>query len=148
MDVRELESVEETAAGTEVGARNWRLLATVVATGVLAWAATIWLTPAAAREHEASFSLLGLFFETAFWGSLFVAGYAFVEGRDRLGYAALASVAWVQLAAVIACPATGHHGFGAWWAGQMALCIGFVAVSTVASAISLRAPEPGPRSPR
>ena len=148
MDVRELGSVEETGATPEVGERNWRLLATVVVAGVVSWAATMLLTPAAAREHEASFSLLGLFFETAFWGSLFVAGYAFVERRDRLGYAALASVAWVQLAAVIACPVSGHHGFGAWWAGQMALCLGFVAVSTVASAISLRSPEPAPRSPR
>jgi hypothetical protein len=35
-------------------------------------------------------------------------------------------------AASIACPVTGHHGFGAWWFGQMACVLALVAVSAVA----------------
>jgi 4-amino-4-deoxy-L-arabinose transferase-like glycosyltransferase len=32
----------------------------------------------------------------------------------------------------VACPVSGHHGFGAWWFGQMACAIGLVAISGAA----------------
>ncbi|MFZ4515285.1 MAG: hypothetical protein ACOYN3_03155 [Acidimicrobiia bacterium] len=50
----------------------------------------------------------------------------------RIGLAASAVAATAFTAAVVACPITGHHTFGAWWFGELA-CVGAVwAVTGVA----------------
>ena len=140
--------MQEQITRTESDARptlppyDWRLLSTVVVTGVLAYATVMLTTPVPVQEHSESYPLLGLFLETAWVGSLFVGAYMMVQRQFRWGYAAFAAASWVWLAGVIACPATGHHDFGAWWAGQMAVGLVWVAVATVASAINLRAQEP------
>jgi hypothetical protein len=72
--------------------------------------------------YVASFALLGAIATTfvglsrrASWGykASFVAGSIFVGG-------------------VFACPATGHHAFGLWWFGEMAIALTLVTLSAVA----------------
>jgi len=53
-----------------------------------------------------------------------------MQRRWGLG-AALAAGVFLS-AAVIACPTTGHHSFGAWWFGQVACAAALVGVSAYA----------------
>lgn len=52
--------------------------------------------------------------------------------RRRWGLVASMGAATLFVGLSVACPVSGHHGFGAWWFGQMACAIGLVAVSTAA----------------
>jgi hypothetical protein len=61
--------------------------------------------------------------------AVMVAGLA---ARRRWGLVASMGAAAVFVAASVACPVSGHHGFGAWWYGQMACALGLVAVSAAA----------------
>jgi hypothetical protein len=49
--------------------------------------------------------------------------------RHRWGMVASLATAGVVTASAVACPVTGHHAFGLWWAGQLAICAGLLAVS-------------------
>jgi hypothetical protein len=49
--------------------------------------------------------------------------------RRRVGLVAALGAGGLFLAMAVACPVSGHHGFGAWWYGQMACAIGLVAVT-------------------
>jgi len=52
--------------------------------------------------------------------------------RRRFGLVASLGAALLFVGLSVACPVTGHHGFGAWWYGQMACAIGLLAVSCTA----------------
>jgi peptidoglycan/LPS O-acetylase OafA/YrhL len=52
--------------------------------------------------------------------------------QRRLGLVASLGAAGFLTALSIACPATGHHPYGAWWFGQMACAVGLVAASLIA----------------
>jgi hypothetical protein len=115
-----------------------RLLATVLVAAIAAWAAIEWLTPAPVHP-EHGMDALSTVVNSGFFILAFTGAFMLVERRAVLGYGCLAGAAWIQLAGVVACPATGHHDYGAWWAGQMAVCLAFAVVSTAAAAISARA---------
>ena len=46
----------------------------------------------------------------------------------------------IALGFTVTCPVTGHHTFGAWWFGQMALTLAMLAVSLAALGRRARAP--------
>jgi hypothetical protein len=54
--------------------------------------------------------------------------------RRRWGLLASLGAAGIFTAFSVACPITGHHGFGAWWYGQMACSVALVGVSGFALA--------------
>jgi peptidoglycan/LPS O-acetylase OafA/YrhL len=82
-----------------------------------------------ASEHEVP--LIGLLLELSMYLLLgtMIAGLVM---QRRFGLVASLGAAVLATAASIACPVTGHHGFGAWWFGQMACVLALVAVSAVA----------------
>jgi hypothetical protein len=126
---------------------DWRLLGTVIITAIAASAVIEWLTPPPVHpEHE--MDALSIVVNGAFYGFILAGAYFLVERKAALGYGFIAAAAWSQLAGVIACPMSGHHDFGAWWAGQMAVCLAFAVVSTVAALISRPGAVPRSQSPR
>lgn len=52
--------------------------------------------------------------------------------QRRWGLLASLGAAVLLTAGAIACPATGHHGLGAWWFPQMACVLALVGISAVA----------------
>jgi len=52
--------------------------------------------------------------------------------RRRWGLVASMGAATLFVGLSVACPVTGHHGFGAWWYAQMACAFGLVAISGAA----------------
>jgi hypothetical protein len=120
-----------------------RLLAAVAVTGVVTVAAVQWFTPPPA--HPVEYSPAAQAIDTLFLGGLFVGAYALVLRRSFVGFAGLAVAAWALLAGIVACPVSGHHTYGMWWAAQVALGVAFGVCATVAAAVSRRSPAP-PRS--
>lgn len=62
--------------------------------------------------------------------------------RARWGFAASGALSMLVVGQVVACPITGHHTLGAWWAVQASIAAGLVALSLVgwqAAARSARA---------
>jgi len=122
-----------------------RLLATVVATAIAASAVIEWLTPPPVHpEHQ--MDALSIVVNGLFYGFVFAGACMLMQRRATLGYAFIAGAAWSQFAGVMACPMTGHHDYGAWWAGQLAVCLAFAVVSTMAALISSRGAAPARRS--
>jgi hypothetical protein len=145
-DVREWKAASTPTEPEDPAKLDRRLLGTVIVTAIAASAAIEWLTPPPVHpEHE--MDALSLVVNFAFYGCLLAGAAMLVERKAAIGYGFIAAAAWSQLAGVIACPMTGHHDFGAWWAGQMAVCLAFAVVSTVATLISRRAAAPAHRSP-
>ena len=131
-----------TAARTRP-APDRRLLAAVAVTGVVTMAAVQWFTPPPA--HPVEYSLTAQAIDTVFLGGLFLGAYALVLRRSFVGFAGLAVAAWALLTGIVACPVSGHHTYGVWWAAQVALGVAFGVCATVAAAVSRRSPAP-PRS--
>lgn len=52
-------------------------------------------------------------------------------GRYRFGLGATAATGAVMLVTALACPATGHHTFGAWWFGELAIVSGLATLGIV-----------------
>ena len=52
--------------------------------------------------------------------------------RRRWGLVASLATAGLFVAFSVACPISGHHGFAAWWYGQMACSLGLVGASAFA----------------
>lgn len=48
--------------------------------------------------------------------------------RHRFGFAAAAGTGGTLLAMSLACPVSGHHTFGAWWLGELAIVTGLTAL--------------------
>lgn len=63
---------------------------------------------------------------------LFIVTLAGLVARRRWGLAASLAGALVLTVASIACPASGHHTFGAWWYGQIACMVTLVVMSVAA----------------
>jgi hypothetical protein len=55
-----------------------------------------------------------------------------LTARRRWGLTASLGSAALLVASSVACPTTGHHGLGLWWAGQMAVSLALVVASVVA----------------
>jgi hypothetical protein len=85
------------------------------------------LEPAAAQP-EAFPTWLAVGIEVTLLGLLGVMAVGLVA-RRRVGLVASLGASALFLAMVVACPVSGHHGFGAWWYGQMACAIGLVAIT-------------------
>jgi hypothetical protein len=124
---------------------DWRLLATVIVTAIAASVVIEWLTPPPVHPEQ-QMDALSILVNGAFYGFVLAGAYFLVERKAAWGYGFIAAAAWSQFAGVLACPLSGHHDFGAWWAGQMAVCIAFAVVSTVAALISRQGVAPGTRS--
>ena len=146
-EVRSAEVTHEPGAEIDPPRLDRRILTTVIVTAVASWAAIEWLTPAPVHP-EREIDALSMLVNGAFFGLTFAGACFLVDRRAALGYGCIAGAAWVQFAGVVACPATAHHDYGAWWAGQMAVCLAFAVVSTMAATISLRTSGPVHRSPR
>jgi hypothetical protein len=104
----------------------------------LAIVASIALEPAPADPEAAvpvvvSLASIGLF--AALVATAVAAG-------NRQPFAAVAAVVTGLLALgfTVSCPVSGHHTFGAWWFGQMALTVPMLGLSL--AALSRRAREP------
>jgi hypothetical protein len=82
----------------------------------------------AATQPEAFPTWLAVGIEVALLGLLAVTAVGLVA-RRRVGLVASVGASALFLAMVVACPVSGHHGFGAWWYGQMACAIGLVAIT-------------------
>jgi hypothetical protein len=82
-----------------------------------------------ASEHEVP--VIALVLELSMYALLatMIAGLVM---QQRFGLVASLGAAVLATAASIACPVTGHHGFGSWWFGQMACVLALVAISAVA----------------
>jgi hypothetical protein len=59
--------------------------------------------------------------------------------QRRWGLVASIAAAGLFTALSVACPVSGHHPFGTWWYGQMALALGMLGASLVAA---IRADSP------
>lgn len=51
--------------------------------------------------------------------------------RYRFGLAATAATGGLMLAVSVACPLSGHHAFGAWWLGELAIVAGLTTLGVV-----------------
>lgn len=121
-------------ADRPVAADQWLAIGVIV-TGLVATFGVKALRVEPDHPHQA-WELVARVLELAFFGLAFSGSYVALQRKSRVGYAGLAAASYVLLAYVIGCVASGHHAFGAWWAGQMALALAFTAVSTVAAAIT------------
>lgn len=66
----------------------------------------------------------------ALLASIVLAVSGLVRGTSWSGGASLFA-SGIFLASTFACPATGHHAFGLWWFGQLAIAASLVAMSAV-----------------
>jgi hypothetical protein len=88
------------------------------------------LEPAPA-DPNAPLPWYGALLVYAFLSSLLLAAAGLVV-RQRVGLVASVVAASILLFDTVACPVTGHHGYGTWWLGELALSLALVAVSAVA----------------
>lgn len=51
--------------------------------------------------------------------------------RYRFGLGAAAATGGLMLAVSVACPLSGHHTFGAWWLGELAIVAGLTTLGVV-----------------
>lgn len=134
---QDLEAPAAPAAPERLETREW--LATRISRNVAVTVAVAWyvlflvgvsLEPEATHP-EAMPEWIGIGVEVVLLSFLavMVAGLA---ARRRWGLVASMGAATIFVAASVACPVSGHHGFGAWWYGQMACALGLVAVSVAA----------------
>ncbi len=52
-------------------------------------------------------------------------------GRYRFGLAAAAATGGMMMAVSVACPLSGHHTFGAWWIGELAIVAGLTSLGVI-----------------
>jgi hypothetical protein len=58
--------------------------------------------------------------------------------RQLLAAPAAVGTGLVALTMSVACPVSGHHSYGAWWFGQMAVVVAMLSVSVAALASRAR----------
>jgi hypothetical protein len=61
-------------------------------------------------------------------------------GRSRVAAAAGVVVGLVAVTLSVACPTSGHHGFGLWWVAQLGLMVTMLGVSLAALRRQARSP--------
>ena len=105
-----------------------------IALGV-AWfvlpALAVALEPAAREPEPAIGAVLSVVMD-----GIFVVMLLGLAMRRRWGVAVSLAGAVLVTAMAVACPTSGHHGFGLWWFGEMACVLALVA----GSALALRLP--------
>ena len=79
------------------------------------------LSPEPADPAAASTLAEALGMLIAFGMSITVLGLA---TRQRFGFAAAAATGGAMMVMSLACPVSGHHTFGAWWLGELAIVTG------------------------
>jgi hypothetical protein len=136
---RRLRAPEPGVGAARAVAADRPLVVAVVVAGLVAYLGGVWLEPVAVHPHS-GWDLVAEVATTGFLGLALGGALALFHGRGRLGFGLTAGAAWTLLALVVACPTSGHHAFGAWWAGQLALTLPYVTVATVA-ALSRRGPR-------
>lgn len=87
------------------------------------------ISPAPADPEAASVLAQVLSMLIALGMSISVLGFA---TRHRFGFAGAAATGGVLMTMSIACPVTGHHTFGAWWVGELAIVTGLTALGIYA----------------
>jgi hypothetical protein len=104
-----------------------------LAVGVgLAWLLSYQLAAALEPVTHQPEPWYGVVFNLGFLALLAVTATGLVMQR-RGGLVASIAAAGVFTALSVACPVSGHHPFGSWWYGQMALALGMLGVSIVAT---------------
>lgn len=83
------------------------------------------ISPAPADPEAASGLAEALGMLIALGMSITVLGLA---TQHRFGFAAAVATGGVLMTMSIACPVTGHHTFGAWWVGELAIVTGLTAL--------------------
>jgi peptidoglycan/LPS O-acetylase OafA/YrhL len=118
----------------ESSGRDW-LMETVnghvaVVVGV-AWLVFIQLVAALEPAPQRSEPVIGVLLGVAMLtlGVVMLFGLAF---RRRWGLVASLGASVLATAAVVACPTSGHHQFGAWWYGELACAAALVAICVAA----------------
>jgi hypothetical protein len=108
----------------------------VARTRAVAFLAAGWLlvyvSATALRPPQHASSLWYAIPETVFWGAAAVAGLAVLRGWSAGRVAAA-----VAIAAVVACPAVGHHVIGMWFPVQLAGTAMLLAANVCADAAKL-----------
>lgn len=97
-----------------------------------------WVLEPTADNPDAVAGTIESLFLLVFLGSIAVMARGF-SLRQRFGFAGSLAAAGVLLAAVIACPITGHHAVGGWWYGQLTAVGGLVAISAAGLRAASRA---------
>lgn len=98
------------------------------------WVAAIPLSIAiepAPDDPDVALPWYGALLVYAFLSSLLLAA-AGLFARQRAGLVASLVAGSVFLVNAVACPVSGHHVYGTWWLGQLAIGLALVAVSAVA----------------
>ncbi|MCZ7527239.1 MAG: hypothetical protein M5U14_13160 [Acidimicrobiia bacterium] len=100
-----------------------------------AWTGVAWLVAlplVEALEPEpvagASFPWYATLLGVALLGALALAAAGLLAAR-RWGLVASLGAAGLLTAGTVACPVSGHHAWGAWWPGQLAVALTLTAVS-------------------
>jgi hypothetical protein len=95
----------------------------------LAFLVMVELEPAPAQPDAAP--VLGAVLTLALLTGLMLTAVA-AGTRQLLAAPAAVGTGLVALTMSVACPASGHHSYGAWWFGQMAIVVAMLAVSVAA----------------
>jgi hypothetical protein len=105
--------------------RNWALILGIGWPVAVAIATALEPAPA---NPDAPVSAIAALIGLAFTAGL-VAAVATAAGRHTRAPVISMLFGVMALGLVVACPATGHHGFGAWWAAELAVYSGMFAAS-------------------
>ncbi len=103
----------------------------------LAFLIMLALEPAPA-DPQAAQPLAGTLLAVGFMTGLLLTSAA-AGTRHRLAAGAAAVTGVFALVGAAACPASGHHAYGAWWFAQMAVVIAMLGVSVAALGARARA---------
>ena len=113
-----------------------------------AWLTAIPVTLAlepAPTDADATLPWYGVLIGYVFLTSLLLTAVG-LGARQRGGIVASMVAAGVFLLDTVACPVTGHHGFGTWWLGELAVALALVAVSAIAFVSTTPPPKGIPAS--
>lgn len=117
-----------------------RLAGALIAFGVVAYGIVLALEPTPAHP-ELAYSWWAQLLDVAFLASACLGTIALLQRRP-IGFTGIAASSVLLLVGVVACPTTGHHEFGVWWLGQLAVSAAWVAASVYATRVGyLRAAD-------
>jgi hypothetical protein len=105
---------------------GWSAFAGLVGPAIVAFGLAVEPAPADPNAPEPLVATLLLIALLGAWGGAALLAVA----RDHRALAWAMGVAGLSLAAVIACPLTGHHmAVGGWWIQELAVCVAALAVA-------------------
>jgi hypothetical protein len=126
-----IDDVAPAAAASTVAVASDRVSDATAIGLVVAWFVGYALSGELEPQTAHPMPVIGVVLGVAFLAGLLVTAGGLIA-RRRWGLVASLWTSGLFLAATVACPTTGHHGFGLWWVGQLALSFGLVAASVVA----------------